>query len=56
MVVLSHGHADHITGLIQVLRRYDVKYIVKRRTDYASPGYLEWEQAVVDRGASLTQV
>ena len=30
VVVLTHPHADHITGLIEVLDRYDVAYIVER--------------------------
>jgi competence protein ComEC len=55
MVILSHGHADHVTGLVEVLRRYEVKHIVERELDYGSPVYLEWKQAVSDEGAVTTQ-
>jgi len=55
MVILSHGHADHVTGLVEVLRRYEVKHIVERETDYGSPVYLEWKEAVSDEGAVVTQ-
>ena len=56
MVILSHGHADHVTGLVEVLRRYDVEHILERETDYSSPSYLEWKQAVENEGAVVTQV
>ncbi len=56
VVVLSHGHADHVTGLVEVLRRYDVEHIIERETDYASPSYLEWKQAVGDENAVVIQV
>ncbi len=28
MVILTHPHADHVTGLIEVLRRYDVGLVI----------------------------
>ena len=37
IMVLTHPHADHITGLIGVLKRYDVKMILANRTGYFTP-------------------
>ena len=55
VVVLTHGHADHLTGLLDVLRRYDVGHIVEREASYATPGYVGWRHAVEDEGAVVTQ-
>lgn len=36
-VIFSHYHDDHITGLIEVLKRYRVKNLVFAPTEYSSP-------------------
>ena len=46
LVVASHPHADHIAGLIEVLKRYDVNNILEAKDLYDSPQFNEWHQAV----------
>lgn len=55
VVVLTHGHADHVTGLLDVLRRYDVGHIVERNAEYATPAYGDWSRAIEGEGAHVTQ-
>jgi len=55
VVVLTHGHADHITGLLDVLRRYDVGQIVEREAGHITPDYLRWRHAVENEGSVVTQ-
>lgn len=55
VVVLTHGHADHITGLLEVLRRYDVGQVVEREAEYITPDYLSWRHAVENEGSVVTQ-
>ena len=55
VVVLTHGHADHITGLLEVLRRYDVGHIVEREAGHITPDYLSWRHAVENEGSVVTQ-
>ena len=55
VVALTHGHADHITGLLDVLRRYDVGHIVEREAEHTTPDYLSWRHAVGNEGAVVTQ-
>lgn len=55
IVVLSHGHADHLKGLLDVLRRYDVGHVVEREAECSTPGCLDWKQAVGDEGSIVTQ-
>ncbi len=42
LVVLTHPHADHITGLVEVLNRYKVKQVLYPDFEYESPLYDEW--------------
>lgn len=51
LVVLTHPHADHIGGLIEVLDRYDVLNILERRMDLDGPLYGAWRRAVDEEGA-----
>jgi len=42
LIFLSHPHADHLTGLLEVIKRYDIKYIIMPEVDYSSELYNEW--------------
>ena len=55
LVVLTHPHRDHVAGLTEVLRRYDVAYVLERRFPHDSPEYQAWRRAVEDEGAVVIQ-
>jgi competence protein ComEC len=42
LVVLTHPHADHLTGLVEVLKRYKVEQALYPDLDDGSPLYREW--------------
>lgn len=42
MVILTHPHQDHLTGLVEVLRRYHVEQVLYSETNYQSTIYDEW--------------
>ncbi len=42
LVILTHPHADHLTGLVEVLKRYKVKKILTTGVIHTTPEYLEW--------------
>jgi competence protein ComEC len=46
LVVLTHPHADHLTGLVEVLRRYRVDKALYPDVDDGSPLYGEWLRLV----------
>lgn len=46
LVVVSHPHADHIVGLIDVLERYEIKNIIEAKESYNSPEFRAWREAV----------
>jgi competence protein ComEC len=54
LVVLTHPHADHITGLIDVLQRYRVKQVLFPLTESQSPLYDEWLRLIEEEGIECT--
>jgi competence protein ComEC len=49
LVVLTHPHADHLTGLVEVLKRYRVKQVLYTEADSTSALWLEWERLVEEK-------
>jgi competence protein ComEC len=43
LVVLTHPHADHLTGLVEVLKRYRVERALYPDLEDNSPLYKEWQ-------------
>lgn len=54
LVVLSHPHADHLSGLIGVLQRYQVEQVLYPNLDYESPVYAEWEKLIGEKNIRYT--
>jgi competence protein ComEC len=50
MVVLTHPHQDHLAGLVEVMRRYEVGQVLYPAIDYASPMYDEWSRLIETKG------
>jgi competence protein ComEC len=56
LVVLTHAHDDHITGLVEVLRRYEVEQVLyPEDVDYTSNAYSEWLGLVEEKGIESTR-
>ena len=55
LMVLTHPHADHVNGLLEVLRRYDVKRILERQSQHESAPSQAWRRAVEDEGAEVVE-
>ena len=55
LVVLSHPHADHINGLLEVLRRYDVSQVLENYYPYDTPEYAEWNKLKTEAQISQAQ-
>ena len=55
LMVLTHPHSDHVNGLTEVLRSYDVEMVLERAVAYDSAPYLAWRRAVDSEGADVVQ-
>jgi competence protein ComEC len=54
LVVLTHPHQDHLAGLVEVLRRYNIKQVVYADTGYKSPMYDEFMRLIKEKGVKST--
>ena len=54
LVVLTHPSADHVTGLVEVLNRYQVKQVLYPDLDYDSSIYKEWLDLVDEKDIKYT--
>lgn len=53
VMMLSHPHADHINGLLGVIRRYEVGSIVVTGVKYEYAGYEKFYQLAAERGVPI---
>lgn len=53
LMILTHPHDDHATGLIDVLKRYEVKKILYAGAVHNAPNYLAWLKLARDEKAPL---
>ncbi len=54
LMILTHPHDDHVTGLIDVIKRYKVEKILYTGVVHTSPNYIAWLELVRDRQIPLT--
>lgn len=54
LVLLTHPDADHLTGLVEVLKRYHVERIVYPDFSSDQPLYTEWQQIIKDKRINVT--
>ena len=48
LMILTHPHDDHVMGLNEVIKRYDVLKIVHTGAAYDSPAYTIWQEFARD--------
>lgn len=53
LVILTHPHADHVDGLIDVLKRYNVGMVIESGAAYATPDYNEWNRLLKEKNISV---
>jgi competence protein ComEC len=49
LVILTHPHADHVTGLVEILKRYNVKKIIMTGVSHTAPQYLEFLKIIKEQ-------
>ncbi|MBM2824630.1 MAG: comEC rec2 [Dehalococcoidales bacterium] len=54
LVVSTHPHADHITGLSDVLNRYQIKQVLYPDLAYNSPIYDKWRSLIGEKKIKYT--
>lgn len=44
LMILTHPHADHLDGLVEVVRRYRVRRVLDSGVLYSTPEFQEWRE------------
>ena len=50
LVILTHPHADHLTGLISVLNRFEIGGVWETGVEYSSGAYDTWKNLIKEKG------
>lgn len=53
LLVLTHPHADHLSGLISVMERYQIRKILYFPSIYDTVGYKKFQERVKNEGAEV---
>lgn len=46
LMILSHPHSDHVTGLVEVLKRYNVEKILMTGVNHTAPDYIAFLEQI----------
>jgi len=53
LIVLTHPHADHLDGLVEVLTRYEVGLVLESGVSHSIPEYEEWHKLLEAKGVNV---
>ena len=53
LVILTHPHADHLDGLVEVLKRYDVETVLESGVNHTIPEYAEWHEFLKEKNVKV---
>lgn len=54
LIILTHPHSDHLTGLVEVLQRYEVKQVLSADLPEDSPIYKKWLEIIREKNIEYT--
>jgi len=54
LMVLTHAHSDHVAGLVEVLKRYEVEQVLYTGVDDAAADFKAWEKYIDKNGIEMT--
>lgn len=49
LIILTHPHADHLTGLLEVIRRYTIDEVWETGVEHSSSTYDTWKKEIQKR-------
>lgn len=53
LLILTHPHADHLDGLLEVLKRYDVGIVLESGVEHSIPEYREWRELLEKKSVQI---
>lgn len=49
LLILTHPHADHLDGTLEVLKRYDIGMVIESGVNHTIPEYEEWRKLLQEK-------
>lgn len=56
LVILTHADADHLTGLVEVLKRYQVEKVITSGVEAHSATYDQWLQVIKEQEIAIDTI
>lgn len=53
LLILTHSDADHLTGLLDVIKQYQIQYLWVNGDDKDTRLFKEWERSIQDQAAQV---
>lgn len=53
LLILTHPHADHLDGALEVLKRYDIGMVIESGVNHSIPEYEEWHKFLREKGIKM---
>lgn len=53
LLILTHTHADHLDGLLEVLKRYQIGAVLESGASYSLPEYEEWHRLLKEKNVPI---
>src|SRR3989338_6630452 len=53
LLILTHPHTDHLNGLLEVLKRYDVGMVMEAGVRYSTPEDGEWRDLLKKKNGQV---
>lgn len=55
LLILTHPHADHLDGLLEVLKRYEVAMVMDSGVSHSIPEYAEWRKIIQEKNIQIVR-
>ncbi len=49
LIILTHAHSDHLVGLVEVLKRYQVKKVLYNGVIHTTPEFINWLKIIKEQ-------
>lgn len=57
IMILTHAHSDHVSGLVEVLKRYEVEQVLfSGKVEHSAPDYLAWLNIIETKSIPLKAI
>lgn len=54
LLIATHPHADHLAGLVEALKRYDVAMVMESGAGHSTPEYEAWREILKERAVPVS--